>query len=174
MPRPSNDRRPVHALDARWHNSDRSELSASSSAVPGPPLQRLAEISKVQVTVDASEHVIGRDVLVEAEIIKQPRRLVHRKPDEPSKRRVELQPFDQFAAPSGSNREAATAPRAATAPAEWTGARRPCKALKTPGRARRALHRSLAASPAKDASSVFAPRCRYTRTTPRSSDPRLA
>ena len=37
-------------------------------------LQRSAEIGEVQVAVDAHEQVIGRDVLVEAEIIKQPRR----------------------------------------------------------------------------------------------------
>jgi hypothetical protein len=34
----------------------------------------LAEICQIQVTVDAPEHVIGWDALVEAEIIEQPRR----------------------------------------------------------------------------------------------------
>ena len=43
-------------------------------ATIGQRLQRLAQIIKVQVTVDAPEQVIGGDVLVEAEIIRQPRR----------------------------------------------------------------------------------------------------
>jgi hypothetical protein len=36
----------------------------------------MPEISEVQVTVDALEQVIRRDILVEAEIIEQPRRRV--------------------------------------------------------------------------------------------------
>ena len=37
-------------------------------------LQRLAQIIEVEVAIDAPEHVIGGDVFVQAEIIKQPSR----------------------------------------------------------------------------------------------------
>ena len=78
------------------------------------------------------------------------------------------------AAPGGSNREAATASPAATAPAEWMDARSRRKARKTSGRARSAPHGSAAASPAAGAAPGWAPRRRRKRTTPRSSDPRPA
>src|SRR3984957_19138414 len=102
---------------------------------------------------------------------KPSRRSTARRTSETADRTPAVRPV---AAPSGSNREAATAWPAATAPAEWTDVRRPRKAPKTPRRDQTAPRWSAVASPAKDASSGSAPRCRRRRTTPRSSDPRLA
>src|ERR1700687_4880536 len=79
-----------------------------------------------------------------------------------------------IAAPSGANREAATALPAAGAPAGWTDARTPRKGPKTPRRDRRAPRWSIAASPATDASPGYAPRCRRKKTASRSSDLRPA
>src|SRR5271166_1399362 len=73
---------------------------------------------------------------------------VDREPDEPAKQQVE-QPI---AAPSGSNREAATAWPAAGAPAESKDARSSRKAPTTLRRAPPAPRWSVAASPAADGS----------------------
>ena len=100
--------------------------------------------------------------------------LVDRKPDEPAKQHVELQPFDQL--PLRADR------------VEKLQQRRPQQALRRDGwtpdplvkrrKPRVELSQrprwSVAASPAADGSRLSAPRRRRKRTRPRSSDPRPA
>src|SRR5271166_2653869 len=102
---------------------------------------------------------------------KPSRRSTARRTSETACRTPAVRPI---AAPSGSNREAAPAWPAAVAPEGSTDVRKPRKALKTSRRDQRALHWSIAPSPATDAAPGSAPRCRHKKTTPRSSGLRRA
>ena len=64
----------AHAVADDQHADHQRRIDRGSAHLAVKRLQRLAQISKVQVTVDAPEQVVGGDMLVEAEIIKQPRR----------------------------------------------------------------------------------------------------
>ena len=102
--------------------------------------------------------------------------LVDRKPDEPAKQHVELQPFDQLPLRADRIEEAAAARPAASAPAQ--SKRKPPDPLVKRRKPRvepsQSRIGSAAASPAADGSPLSAPRRRRKRTTPRSSDPRPA
>jgi len=65
---------PPRAVADDQHADHQLRIDRGSAHLAVKRLQRLAKISEVQVTVDAPDHMIGRDVLVEAEIIEQPRR----------------------------------------------------------------------------------------------------
>ncbi len=64
----------AHAVADDQHADHQLRIDRGSAHMAVKRPQPLAQISEVQVTVDAPEQVIGGDVLVEAEIIKQPRR----------------------------------------------------------------------------------------------------
>jgi len=60
----------AHAVADDQHADHQLRIDRGSADMAVKRPQRLAQISQVQVTVDAPEHVIRWDVLVEAEIIK--------------------------------------------------------------------------------------------------------
>ena len=57
----------AHAVADDQHADHQLGIDRGPAHLAVKRLQRLAEISKVQVTVDALEQVIGGDMLVEAE-----------------------------------------------------------------------------------------------------------
>ena len=64
----------AHAVADDQHADHQLRVDRGAASLAVERLQRLTEIGEVQMTVDAPEQVIGRHVLVEAEIVKQPRR----------------------------------------------------------------------------------------------------
>jgi hypothetical protein len=64
----------AHAVADNQHAHHQLGVDRGSPHLAVERLQRLAKIFEVEVAVDAPEHVIEGDVLVEAEIIEQPSR----------------------------------------------------------------------------------------------------
>src|SRR4029077_12621820 len=64
----------AHAVADDQHADHQLGIDRGPAHLAVKRLQRLADIIEGEVTVDAPEHVIDRDVFLKAEIIEQPRR----------------------------------------------------------------------------------------------------
>ena len=74
----------AHAVADDQHADHQLGIDRGPAHLAVKRLQRLAEIIEVEVAVNAPEQVIRRDVVVEAEIIEQPRRRSLKRPSSPS------------------------------------------------------------------------------------------
>ena len=64
----------AHAIADDQHADHQLRIDRGATGVAVERLQRLTDVIEVEMPVDASQYVIGRDVIVEAEIIDQPGR----------------------------------------------------------------------------------------------------
>ena len=64
----------AHAVADDQHADHQLWIDRRSAHLTIERLQRLAEVIEGEMSVNAPEHVIGRDVFLKAEIIEQPRR----------------------------------------------------------------------------------------------------
>src|SRR5262249_61652631 len=60
----------AHAIADDQHADHQLRINRGATGVAVQRFQRLADVIEVEMPVDASQHVIGRDMIVEAEIVK--------------------------------------------------------------------------------------------------------